>query len=361
MKSTSEDRQHILWVDLIRIIGVLLVIMIHVSTAVVYAWNKKPIQRGDVAEWLVGVSYDMVARPSVPLFIMASGFLLLRKIEPVLDFLRKRFLRVVIPFLAWASFYFFWDPGFQKSEKWSRNIYLLAKSIAVSNVEYHLWFIYAILGLYLVTPVIRLFTHSAQMQDYAYFFVVCIISGPLAYLIIQWLGFEISIPGSTYFAGYIGYFVAGYVLGQSPVSRKIFWIALSTFVVVAGLSIGGTYYFSAVYKHFYEYFFDYLSLPVIFTSLCFFVIIKYLSDRPVQNSLVERLVRDLGRASFGIYLTHILFLKLLDQGFFGTIIQATPSTALFSIPLVTGLCYILSYLLVWILARIPGIKVLVGY
>lgn len=90
----------------------------------------------------------------VPLFVMISGYFLLPMKSDLTQFFRKRALRVVYPFVIWcivyAIYYYF---------KRNDTIQDVINNILHIPVNFgtevgHLWFIYMILGLYILTPVI---------------------------------------------------------------------------------------------------------------------------------------------------------------------------------------------------------------
>src|SRR5512135_2615902 len=70
-------------VDLIRTVAIFLVIMVHAAI------ERHPVvtvmDQAEVVRWLTVNTYDAFADPSVPLFVMLSGALLLQpsKIEPI--------------------------------------------------------------------------------------------------------------------------------------------------------------------------------------------------------------------------------------------------------------------------------------
>ncbi len=87
----------------------------------------------------------------VPLFLMLSGALLLGKEEELNVFLKKRFARILTPFLIWSFiFYILLNPPHDFGFLWDYPLKLLTGKI---HTVY--WFVYTIIGLYLLTPVLR--------------------------------------------------------------------------------------------------------------------------------------------------------------------------------------------------------------
>src|SRR3990167_2341660 len=93
------------YIDIIRSVAIFLVVLLHVSAKFVTAYKNIPIDW-----WVVSNFYDSFSRQSIPLFLMISGFLILGsyKSDQLKIFVRKRFLKVFIPFIIWSIFYLLW-------------------------------------------------------------------------------------------------------------------------------------------------------------------------------------------------------------------------------------------------------------
>lgn len=103
--TSFTSQQH--WADWIRAIGILLVILGHVSAVVVTRW-----QDVTPSNWMTGNIYNVIARSCVPLLFMVSGALLLPRQESIWDFYQKRLQRMLFPFLIWSVFYIFTKESF---------------------------------------------------------------------------------------------------------------------------------------------------------------------------------------------------------------------------------------------------------
>src|SRR5512136_2309158 len=100
---SDQASERLPWVDVVRAGGAFLVVLAHV---VLY-----PSLKGVGPLWAQSLYYTLT-RVAVPLFFMASGYLLLRKQESIGVFFSKRALRVFIPFLIWSFIYLAWEGGF---------------------------------------------------------------------------------------------------------------------------------------------------------------------------------------------------------------------------------------------------------
>jgi len=91
------ENEKLYWIDNLRAIATIGVIILHVSGPLTY-------QFGTIVNswWWVGNIFNSIVRGSVPLFLMVTGALLLPKEYDLSTFLKKRFLRVLIPFFFWG-------------------------------------------------------------------------------------------------------------------------------------------------------------------------------------------------------------------------------------------------------------------
>ena len=130
--------------NLVRFVACFLVVLHHV---IAYFETQK------------GLSFPMltiVSSTCVPLFILLSGALLIPKNENCKVFYSKRIKSVFIPFLFWIAFYTLFrllSPYLNNAES---TILIYKNLIGIGGWPYyHLWYIYLILFLYLITPAIR--------------------------------------------------------------------------------------------------------------------------------------------------------------------------------------------------------------
>src|SRR5439155_26041045 len=117
----------------------------------------------------------------VPVFVMISGKLLLgsNRQEPYLRFVARRCAKVVPPFFSWYMIYRFsnsrlFGTGFAPGQ-W-------VLDFLQGLTPYHLYFMYIILGLYLVAPFLRRFVQSAARSE-----LTAVVLLWLCYLTLQFL------------------------------------------------------------------------------------------------------------------------------------------------------------------------------
>ena len=167
--NNATTQSHIVWLDVIRTVAMLMVIGVHCIDPFYISPTLGSLP--EYKHW--AAVYGSLLRPSVPLFVMMTGLLLLPIREQSLGvFYKKRIYRVLFPFLIWSVLYniFPWVTGLlglpkeiigeffcyvQGNE--SQSLSDALKDIAMipfnfSFKENHMWYIYLLIGLYLYMP-----------------------------------------------------------------------------------------------------------------------------------------------------------------------------------------------------------------
>jgi surface polysaccharide O-acyltransferase-like enzyme len=348
---TSSDSRR-LWADFVRNIGILLVILGHVSGMV--------LQRGDripFLDWLVGDLFNVIARACVPLLFMVSGALLLPRQESVGDFYRKRFQRVIFPFLFWSVLYLLWNNAGYQNYTFFNALKTIVINILITPAEYHLWFMYELFGVYMLTPLIRKAVDSKYETVLWYFVAIWFIFGPLKRVFQTFVPYDI-IFDLGYLTGYIGYFVLGYLLIRIPIKKWMLWVSGLVYFVSAIFTGGITaYYF--IYRpgmtEFYQYL---LGVNIVFLSVSAYLLLKAAGEKifSVPRPLLAKWAVSLTSASFGMYLIHVFVLNFLRVQSLGPL----DGSPWLMIPLTTILVFIISWVLIAILQKIPILRSLVA-
>ena len=115
--------------------------------------------------------YDLVA-PGVSLFLIISGVLLLSRDEPVGVFFKKRFLRILPPFLFWSLVTFTLGRLMEGNRDFPHFLPDYFRDLATGGSHGIYWFVYMIIGLYLVTPVLRVVCREERALLYLSLFLL---------------------------------------------------------------------------------------------------------------------------------------------------------------------------------------------
>lgn len=347
--------QSLFWADRLRNLATVLVITIHVSAPVAHQYADL-----NTWHWWAGNWWDALGRPSVNLFVMLSGFLLLGKDYPTGSFLKKRFTRVLIPALAWMPAYLIYGHIANNDPATLRDALI---KLVEGPVHYHLWFIYLILGLYLTYPLLRPWVRQAQEQDFWYFFAVCALGTWVYKFLSVFFGIRIGLYFEL-FTNQAGHFVLGYYLGNKVLAgesaavpgispwrfsrRQVVLLALGLIVFGTVTTALGGYWHSTAKGVFQPYFYDYLTPNVTLSAAGWLLLVRHAwNNRPLLE--VEK---QFAAASFGIYLSHVLVMDWWAQcGFWHSIANATKT-----MPILIALVSITSFAMVLLIQSLPGGK-----
>ena len=117
-------------IHLLRALACVMVVFIHASDILFYKFSPK---------WTAGIFFDSFSRVCIPLFLMIAGYLSLDKQEDILHYYKKRFVRIILPFIFYSLIYTYFNHKFIFT--------FLEKPIAV-----HLWYVYYFIGVSLFIP-----------------------------------------------------------------------------------------------------------------------------------------------------------------------------------------------------------------
>lgn len=352
VKVEDQAASRYLWADFVRNIGILLVILGHVSGQVLRAWK-------DVSyfDWMAGNIYNVIARSCVPLLFMVSGALLLPRQESIRDFYQKRFKKVILPFLFWSVLYLVWkENGFP-----GISLPVIVKGVTLTILarptEYHLWFMYELFGIYLLTPIFRVLVTSVRQEHLWYFVGLWFVFGPLQRILEFLLNYEF-IFDLGYLTGYIGYFVLGYLLVRIPYKKWMLWTAAFVYLASAGFTVYSTLYYTQIAGKLVDYFQNLLGINIAFLSVSAYILLKAAGDAifSVPRPQLSKWAVSLTSASFGMYLVHVFVLTYLKR------INIAPldGPVIYMVPVTTILTFLISWVIIAILQKIPILRSLVA-
>ena len=338
--------ERLYYIDVLKSLAIIAVIVIHVSGSLFYMYSKIPLEW-----WMIGNIFDSSARWAVPVFFMCSGALLLKSREKISIFLKKRIPKILIPLLFWSLVYFIWNHKLSFDISKSDIIAEMKKIISGPNVP-HLWFLYSILGLYLITPILSSFVNNSDKNTIKYFLIIGLIGTSIYPAFIKIFGFGIGIPLNNV-SGYIGYFILGYFLVEYPAEIKWHKYLIYGFGL-AGLftTIFGTWLIAFRTGAPDQYFYNYFNIAVVSMSIAVFVFVR---DVFINKKIFSKQFAVISKCSFGIYLVHMIILEVLAiVGISSTLLHPA-----FGIPFTVLCLFSLCLLLICVLKKIKYINITV--
>lgn len=338
--------------DLVRILACFMVVLMH-----------SPMQTEN-ANGLLLSSLSYFTAPCIGLFFMVSGALLL--LPPIytrytnasaenltLIFLKKRLKKVLLPTLVWTSFYIAVKvcDGELKGHELLRSVISIPFSAQGHGV---LWFMYTLIGLYLVTPIISAWIRNAAEFEIRFYLLLWLVA--MCYPLLQpFVDVNNSQTGILYyFSGYVGYFVLGYWMQYygEKISLKVATLLMSV-SVMAPVIVKLAHWTVDFYEVFW-----YLSIFVAVQCVFWWKVMKSLAYRLRLSDRAKNFVTMFSNLSFGIYLSHIFIMRhwIWHMSFLERI-QSQP----IQIAVIVFVTLVLAFSLSWMLCMTPLGNVVVGW
>lgn len=326
--------------DTVRVCGLLAVLLIHVC-----GFGRRPPLDEDTVGWWVCNVLSSLSQWAVPVFVMLSGALLLNpdRVETPLAFARKRFFRVGVPLLFWCYFYLSWsNPNGMTPTSWS--------FLRQGRPYYHLYFLFIIAGLYLLTPPLRALIRFLGDRERWWLGALALT---VAAATVFWRSKAEDRTAWTLFVPYIGYYLLGFSLKRRTGDPLTPLLGLLGWILGAGYVTFGEWAGAANVqpKDQFNYVINgHFSPAVILESLGVFVCLREWVRREPKNITL------LAQLSMGIYLLHPFLLEELSRS---GISNRWHGPAI-GVPVTVTLLLCLSTLSVYLIQRAPFAKVLIG-
>ena len=342
--------------DLIRTFAIVLVIVLHASTETVTVFNQMSPE--GVTLWWTTNIYDSLARPAVPLFIMLSGMLLLQpaKLNESLGvFFKKRLNRIALPFVFWGIAYFAWR-AFVNGETLTTNSIVQGVLTGPYN---HFWFLYLIVGLYLLTPVLRVLVAYIKRRTFSFLMILWFVGTAIVPLL--GLFSDYSLNANVFIiTGWLGYFLLGAYFLKTRVRPIILYTIMTlgyTWTIIGTYLIVGT-----IGEHVSQFFYDAASFSMIGASVALFLLLSMVPSHTLEERFPRgnRVLRLISQNTIPIYLFHVMVLEALQKGFFGFQISLSTMNPVLEIPLITVTTLLICLAVILPLKKIPIVKRLLG-
>lgn len=280
-------------IDTLRTIAAILVIIIHVTS---YEINSSIILNDFSFNFWISNILNSFSRICVPVFLIISGMYLLKsETKSLKDFYIKRFKKIFFPFLFWMIIYLF-IRFLVKNE----NILTIIKSVFFGFPYYHLWYFYVLIGLYLITPFLKLILNNTDYLKQRYIIVFLFILSILNSIYNSIINCSSFI--GIWFLDYLGFFSLGFVIATKYFEIKQFKLILS-YIINSIILVFLNFFFIKEYNN--QFFYNFLNPFVIIASISIVVFFK-------NYELKKNVFSKYANHTFGIYLIHALILDLIN-------------------------------------------------
>lgn len=287
-------QQKINWIDNLRAVACMMVIMIHTTTWYITGGNNISEQSWDLANVL-----NSASRVCVPIFFMISGFLFYGERSAQ----RRHFLRLVLCLLFYSAVSLVYITWLTPISEGRSIMKLLEKP-----VFYHLWFFFALIGIYLLSPLIQVKQVSAPFL-LVLVLVLAVLANPNTVSksvgTFHWLPMNLYVSGDSFY--YVLYALLGRAVGTMDTQKRgVSVLAGLAFIgCVIGITLG-TKHELHVNGAFSDTWYLYCGPLVFIAAISLMVLFKNcLNQRPLP------VLATISRYSLPIYGLHALFIHFL--------------------------------------------------
>lgn len=363
-KVLNQERGFNVPVDAIRTTAIILVLLLHAANDL----TVQQLNTFEIFRWCTVDVYQSVGRIGVPLFLMLSGALLLQpsKVdEPLGVFFKKRLARIGLPFIFWGAVFFVWD-FLVEGQAFTANAVING---VLTGPYYHFWYLYLLLGLYLLTPALRVLMTHASTNLIKYLLILWLVGASILPVTRLFTTFFLD-NNVLVFTSYAGYFLLGAYLVSVKLKRStiLFFMALGV-----ALTAIGTYAIAATLGGVTMFFFqEYLSPTLILGAAMLFLWLNTTQAPQVQEKLgtadpvksghpkLRKLLCLISQNTLPIFLFHVIILETLQRGYLGITINGNTINSIVGVPLMTVIVLFLSLAVIVPLKKIPILKDLIG-
>lgn len=250
------ETKRIYWLDYLRVVACLMVMTVHATEP--YYLGGQGTQVLTYSDGLWADFFDSFVRSCVPLFVIASSFLLFPLSTDTASFFRRRAWRILPPFILWSLVYAcYWGEPADN---------LQALLLNFNYAAGHLWFVYMLIGLYLLMPMMSPWAERVGRRELLTYIAICAATTLIPF-IREWAATEpapvihgpTGIPNPAHYplwgeaswnAYGIAYYMSGFILylliglyfrrfATALSWRRTLALALPAFAVGFAITFGG--------------------------------------------------------------------------------------------------------------------------
>ena len=353
--------QRITFLDYVRTVACFLVMLVHACEFYYTEFYPTTIIADESTRLWVSI-YDGFSRMSVPLFMIVSAFLLapMKEGESAFSFYRKRFLRIIPPFLIFMVLYAILPVVWGQFDISTALDQLIYVPLNFPMNAGHLWFIFPLIGLYLFIPIISPWLRKVGKREEQFFILLFLISTCLPFL-NHFVGYVWGqclwneFHSLWYFSGYLGYLVLAHYIHRyiNWSTRRRIVIGTSAMVVGAIITILSFYLQTPpgtpIPTPTAEIGWSFCTINCVLLTFGAFILFSCIK-------LPLRFVTSISKLSYGMYLMHIFWLGL----WYSIITKNFDLPVALEIPAIAVMTYFTCIVATKLISLLPGSYYIIG-
>lgn len=334
-------RNRVVYLDFLRCLATALVVILHSIAPVLI----DPACYGS-SPWYLCMAIDPINRAGVPLFLVISGCLLLHQPNSgdILPFYRRNIPKLVVPLIAWSLIY---ELAQSLRTRQPPDLLDFLGRFFDQGVSVHMWFIYVLLGIYLLCPFLKRIVDVCTKLQLLILLAIILFPPTIRPIFNHLLPFELFLFPPL-MEGLLGYFLLGYLLGSVQLPRPARMLVYFGGGIGYALCLWGNLSTSSPQEIPLPMASGYLLNHYLLAAAIFLLVRTWFEAHP-SHRLATPLAR-LSQLSFGVYWVHVLVLKSLSFLAGG----ALPVSAFLALQIGGGL--LLSFVISWVIDGIPVLR-----
>lgn len=332
----------------IRAIASIAIVVLHIcaSASILYGESISVIQNS------ITRSAANCMMWAVPCFVMVTGALLLDESREVSysKIYKKYISRILAALVIFCMIYRIFDMIMDGESFGTGVIFNGIYEIVTGTSWSHMWYLYLLIGLYLLLPVYRKIAASCNDFDMKYLlgiYILFLSILPLTQMLQVKVGFYIHVATIYPFYFFCGHAIHKKIM-QIDYRAALTLAALSTVIIVVLTNVRWKYGIESM-----EQWWSYSSILVIVQAVGIFSLMYQIKGNDAQ--LVKRVLMRVDECSFGIYLVHMIFVRWILRY---RMVNPYESYPLIAFVVIVVLIFGVSYVVVRILKNIPWIRMI---
>ncbi|MBE6747611.1 MAG: hypothetical protein E7557_00070 [Ruminococcaceae bacterium] len=271
-------------IDILRIISALAIIGIHII--------RCPIHNSTAIAPDLEANLSMAHRLllwAVPVFFMITGYCLMQKQDCTYKYAFEHVRKYIAVLFTVGLFFALLELFFAQRTINLSIIKTAFLNVIVGNLWDHMWFVYAIIGIYLVVPLFHNFFQKSKANAEITTLLLLIFT-----VLLPQFKSKLAVANDYPFVGYLFYVCFGMLIAKTKPGKIFIPIAIIGAIVSA---------FYLATNPFNEEF-NYLSLGVAISATSIFTLATYIKAEKNKTLL------NLSSSTWGVYLIHTFFINI---------------------------------------------------
>ena len=288
-----ENRKN--WIDYLRVISMIAVVIIHVTSNTIETFHLS----SDVPLMIYQILNGLM-RFSVTTFVIISGMLFLNKEKQITfqKMIKKYCFRIFLVIIIVGGFFSFLELFFNTRTLSISMLIDIPLMLIKGETWAHMWYLYLILGIYLITPFIKVLTDNLTKKNYEYLLMILFVFLFVIPFINMIFNIQIffSIPINSVYIFY--YLFGGYIITYNVTKKyrnaSLFLLILTTILVILDNLFKWNIFLTT-----------YESIFTLFITNG--ITMLFLNKKMPEN----KFLLSLSNCSFGIYLFHQFYINII--------------------------------------------------